>query len=417
MRQTLIWQIALRYLRGKRSANAVPILSLISMVAIAVCSGAMLVMFSVFNGFDALVKDLYKAFSPDIKITVARGKFFPATAIDIAQVRKINGVQFAAPVIEDNALAGDEHDVSGTAGQHKFVTVVGVSNEYFKVNNIADFLVDGVDTIAQQNLHTAIAGIRVAKDLGVDIGNDFSSIVLYCLNPDVRNPEADPANAFQSLKLHPAGIFEVQAEFDDKYILAPIAAVQELLHATGKYSSIQIKADSTKVDDVKRQLQHMLGKGYNVETRYEQNKTLYAIMGGEKWAVYVILLFVLMIASFNMVGALSMLIIEKTKDIAILRAMGATASTIRKIFLMEGILWSGVGGLVGIALGTIICVIQQQFKVIKLAEGFAVDAYPVKLILSDVLLVFTTILVIGLTVSWYPAMRATKTVDSGLKSS
>ena len=118
-----------------------------------------------------------------------------------------------------------------------------------------------------------------------------------------------------------------------------------------------------------------------------------------------------------MVGALSMLIIEKTKDIAILRAMGATASTIRKIFLMEGILWSGVGGLVGIALGTIICVIQQQFKVIKLAEGFAVDAYPVKLILSDVLLVFTTILVIGLTVSWYPAMRATKTVDSGLKSS
>ena len=417
MQQLLIWQIAFRYLRGKRSANAVPILSRISMVAIAVCSGAMLVMFSVFNGFDGLVKDLYKAFCPDIKITVARGKFFASGAVDLNQIRKIKGVQYVAPVIEDNALAADEHDVSGGTGQHKFVTVVGVGTEYFKVNNISDFVVQGVDTLSVQKLHTAIAGIRVAKDLGVDIGNDFSGIMLYCLNPEVTNPEADPANAFQSLKVHTIGVFDVQAEFDDKYILAPISPVQELLHATGKYSSIQIKADSTEIESVKKQLQQLLGDSFKVETRYEQNKTLYMMMGGEKWAIYIILLFVLVIASFNMIGALSMLAIEKKKDMGILKAMGAADSAIRKIFLIEGVLWSVVGALSGICVGSIICVIQQQFKVIKLAEGFAVDAYPVRFLFSDVILVFTTIVAIGVVVSMYPAMRATKTVESGLKSS
>ena len=141
------------------------------------------------------------------------------------------------------------------------------------------------------------------------------------------------------------------------------------------------------------------------------------MMGGEKWAIYIILLFVLVIASFNMIGALSMLAIEKKKDMGILKAMGAADSAIRKIFLIEGVLWSVVGALSGICVGSIICVIQQQFKVIKLAEGFAVDAYPVRFLFSDVILVFTTIVAIGVVVSMYPAMRATKTVESGLKSS
>ena len=417
MQQLFVWQIALRYLRGKRSANAVPILSRISMVAIAVCSGAMLVMFSVFNGFDSLVKDLYKAFSPDIKISVARGKFFPSNAINFEQLRKVKGIQFVAPVIEDNALAGDEHEVAGgSGGQHKFVTVKGINNDYFKVNNVGDFIVQGVDTIADNVRPTAILGSKVGQALRADVANDFNNIMLYCLNPEVTNPEADPANAFQSIKLHPVGIFDVQGEFDDKYILAPIVQVQELFHAQGKYSSIEIKTDSTETDNIKKQLKDMLGPAYKVESRFEQNNTLYMMMGGEKKAIYVILLFVLLVASFNMIGALSMLVIEKQKDIAILRAMGATTSAIRTIFLFEGVLWSGLGALSGIVLGSLICIIQQQFKIIKMADSFAVEAFPVKLLLPDVLIVFVTIIIIGVLVSWYPSMRASKTVEAGLKS-
>jgi len=408
MDKTLIWQLALRYLRGKRSANAVPILSRISMVAIAVSSGAMIIIFSVFNGLESVVKDLYKSFYPDIKISVVRGKFFPMADTRFTAIKQIPGVSNITPVIEDNVFAVNRD-------QQKVITLKGIENGYFKVNDIRPYIIEGDDSVSAGSPYTAIAGLRTMNELGADV-NTMSYIVLNYGNPEVTDPNANPLSAFESLRLHPAGVFKIGDEFDDKYVLAPLSLVQELFHQKGKYSSIEISADPVAIKDIKKQLEQMLGKAFAVETRYEQNKTLFMVMGAEKWAVYAILLLVLLIASFNMVGALSMLVLEKQKDIAILKAMGALPSTIRKIFLLEGMLWSLAGGIAGILLGCIICLIQLRFGIIKMGGSFLVDAFPVEIQFRDIFLDIVTIMAVGLLTSWYPAIRATKAVDPTLKS-
>jgi lipoprotein-releasing system permease protein len=405
----LVRQLAFRYLRGKRSANAVPILSRISMVAIAVSSAAMIIVFSVFNGLEFLVKDLYNSFYPDIKISAARGKFFGMDAAKLAAIKQVSGVRNITTVIEDNVFA-DNH------GQQKVITLKGIDRNYFNVNDIKQYIVQGADSVSQGRPYTAIAGQHIANELGADVNNVFSSIELFYPNPAITNPEADPLNAYQSLKLHPAGTFQMQDEFDSKYVLAPLTLAQELFHEKGRYSSVEISADPGSADKIKERLQHLLGPGWKTETRFEQNRTLYMVMGAEKWAIYAILILVLLIASFNMVGALSMLVLEKRKDIAILRTMGAESGTIRKIFLLEGALWSLTGGLAGIILGCAVCLAQQRYGFIKLSGAFLVDAWPVRLQMQDIALVMATILLVGLLASLYPSFRSTNTVDPSLKS-
>jgi len=416
MNQRLIWQLAVRYLRGKGSANAVPVLSRISMVAIAVGSAAMIIMFSVFNGLEFLIKDSYKAFYPDIKISAAKGKFFSKDLVDIEKIKQISGVHAVAPVIEDDALAGNENEFAVSATQQKIITVKGIANNYFKVNEVAKYVDQGgTDSVSDQQPYTGIVGVELSHVLGADVDNTFSNIMLYYVNPELKNPESDPANAFQTLKIHPAATFSVMGEFDDKYLLAPLSLVQELFHAEGKYSSLELRVDKNSVQSVKMELAKMLGKNFKVQTRFEQNQTLYMVMGGEKWAIYAILLFVLIIASFNMVGGLSMLVLEKQKDIAILQAMGSTSSAIRAVFLLEGVLWACVGGFVGLCLGSLVCLLQEKFEFIKL-QGMIVDAYPVKLTIMDMLLVIATIIAVGFMAALYPSYRAMKTADVSLKS-
>ena len=409
MDRTLIWQLASRYMRGKRSANAVPILSRISMVAIAVCSAAMIIIFSAFNGLETLAKDTYKAFYPDLRISVIKGKFFDADSSKLNAIKELNGVQHISMVIEDNVLA---NDIDNT--QMKALTLKGIDAKYFDVNDTKQYIVKGADSVSLKH-HTAIAGFKIYNELGLDVNFIDSKIVLYYLNPTVTNPEADPTSAYQELQLHPDGVFKVEDEFDDKYVLAPLPLVQELFHEPGKYSSIEISTAPGYAEKIKLHLQQLFGNAYKVETRYEQNRTMYSVMAGEKWGVYAILLLVLLIASFNMVGALSMMVIEKQKDIAILKAMGANPAAIRKIFLLEGVLWSLTGGVAGILFGLMICLSQEKFNIIKLQGSFLVSTYPVQINPSDILLVICTILVVGVLASWYPATRSTRTVDPSLK--
>lgn len=412
----LTWKIAARYFRGKGTANAVPLLSRISMVAIAVCSAAMVIVFSVFNGLDGLVRAQYKTFCPDIKISAARGKFFNSTAVDVSKLAQVQGVQHISPVIEDNALASDEDAVNGGSGQQKVVMVKGVENRYMLTNELAATIIEGVDTVSASKPYTAIMGRGVADGLRMGGEGAFNYIELYYANPAVLNPESDPLNAVTSLSLHPSGIFELNNEFDDKYIFAPIELVQEFFNAKNQYSAIEITADSTRIPEVKAAITKQLGGKWKVEDIIDQNKSLFMVMGGEKWIIYMILLFVLLIASFNMVGALSMLAVTKKKDVAILNAMGASSGLIRSIFLFEGALWSVTGGLIGVALGITLCLLQQQYGFVKMDVSFMVDAFPVKLKMADVTLILSTIICIGLLAAWYPAIRAARITTQNLRS-
>lgn len=404
----LIQKLALKYLLGGKSLNAVPILSRISMIAIAVGSCAMIVLFSVFNGFDGLIKELYKAFYPEIKITTTRGKFFSLTPDTMDSIRHLDGVMQMTRVLEDNVLLSNGED-------QQVARLKGVDKQYTEVNNLAQYMYDGnADINEGRHQENAIVGLHLANKLGLDVHNAFSWFTVYYPNTAAANL----TTAFHSLLLRPTGIFRVQDEFDDTYVLASLNAVQELFAQPGKMSSLEISLlEGADPHRVKRNLQTILGDAYRVETRYEQNKTLYMVMQAEKWAVYAILVLVLWIASFNMTGALTMLVLEKQKDISILKAMGAEAATLRKLFITEGVLWSFLGGLLGIITGTLLCWGQQKFHWVTLEGAFIIDAYPVTLRFGDCLIVICTVVVIGLLASVFPARKAAKTAGVSLSIS
>lgn len=405
----LVRHLAWRYLRGKRGANIVPILSRISMVAIAVGSCAMIVLFSIFNGFESLIKDLYKAFYPEIKITAEKGKFFAIDEQKYVSLQSIDGIAAVTKVIEDNVLlnANDEQQVA---------TLKGIESDYRSVNDLRPYLYDGVDSVTENPIPTAIIGLQTANHLGIDIRNVFSRLSVYYPNAEAENLSLNPQSAFQNLQLQPEGIFRIQDEFDSRYILAPFHRVQELFLQPDKYSSIEIALTGGDPEAVKQNIRRLLGNAYRVETRYEQNKTLYMVMQSEKWAVYGILVLVLLIASFNMVGALTLLVLEKQKDIAILKAMGAANGTIRSLFITEGVLWALMGGGIGMVAGGLFCWGQQHFHWIKLQGAFIIDAYPVDMQWTDFVVVLLTVVVVALLASWYPAVRATRAQDPSLKS-
>lgn len=409
----LIRQLAWRYLRGKRSANAVPVLSRISMVAIGVGACAMIILFSVFNGFEGLVKDLYKAFYPELKITAAKGKFYRLDDKAWQELNEIQGVCAVSRVIEDIVLLNSSSD------QKRVATIKGVDAQYFKVNNVAPYVTEGECKLAVAPVQTAIAGSQLLAQLGLDVNNVFSVMEVFYPNPKATPAEVmqSPDKAFRSIRLRPDGSFTVQDDFDGKYVLADIGLVQGLLQEEGKYSSVEIAVKKgADINDVKEKIVQALGTGYLVQTRFEQNKTLYMIMRSEKWAVYGILVLVLMIAAFNMVGALSLLVLEKQKDIGILKAMGAGNSQISRLFLAEGALWALLGGGTGLLLGLLVCLGQMQFGWIKLGGSFIIEAYPVRLQLTDFIVVLVTILAIGLLAAWFPAARAARVSGISLKS-
>lgn len=407
----LIRQLAWRYLRGKRSANAVPVLSRISMVAIGVGAGAMIILLSVFNGFEGLVKDLYKAFYPDLKVTAAKGKFFKLDDARWQQLTAIKGVTVASRVLEDNVL------LNSTSDEKRVASLKGIDENYFKVNDINTYVTEGECKVATHPVQTAVVGSQLLAQLGLQVNNVFNEVAAYYPNPKATPGEImqSPDQAFRTLRLRPDGSFTIQDEFDSKYILADISLVQQLVQEPGKYSSIELLLNRND-DDVKADVESLLGKDYIVQTRFEQNKSLYMIMRSEKWAVFGILVLVLMIAAFNMVGALSLLVMEKQKDIGILKAMGASNSQVSKLFLMEGALWALIGGGTGLLLGLLICLGQLQFGWIKLGGSFIIEAYPVRLQFADFLVVIGTILSIGLLAAWFPAVRATRIEGLSLKS-
>ncbi|NLR61563.1 ABC transporter permease [Chitinophaga polysaccharea] len=397
----MVWQFASRYFRAKKSTNAINIIAWVSVVAIAVGAGALIVILSVFNGFEGLVKSLYSSFYPSIKIAPATGKTILLTADQLQKISAVPGVAHYSQVIEEKAVLryGDEPTIA---------VLKGVDSGYNNVTDVKSHIVRGRFDTGDSVAYRAILGLELEGALGVDVVHSLAPVTVYLPRRNVST-FVTPEDALNNGVLYPTGTFAIQQEFNSKYVITNIEFLRKLLEwGDHEMSALEISTPAG-VDEklLKQRLQVLLGKDYKVQTRYEQNQSLYAIMQTEKWAVYVILSFIMIIAAFNMIGSLYMLVIEKQKDITILKAMGARKSLIMRIFLAEGLIIAGIGTLLGLGLGIGFCLLQQQFGIIKLeGTSFLVDAYPVSMHAADFLLVFVTIMIIGLAASWYPARRA-----------
>ncbi|MCW3462782.1 FtsX-like permease family protein [Chitinophaga nivalis] len=397
----MIWQFASRYFRAKKSTNAINIIAWVSVVAIAVGTGALIVILSVFNGFEGLVKSLYSSFYPAIKVAPATGKTILLTPAQLAQIAEVPGVIHYSQVVEEKAVLryGDEPTIA---------VLKGVDSHYNEVTDVKNKVVRGRFDIGDTTTYRAVLGLELEGALGVDVVHGIAPVTVYVPRRKV-NAFVTPEDALNNGVLYPAGTFAIQQEFNSKYVITHIDFLRNLLDLRkDEMSALEIAVrPGTDEATLRQRLQRLLGAGYKVQTRYEQNQSLYAIMQTEKWAVYVILSFIMVIAAFNMIGSLYMLVIEKQKDITILKAMGARKSLIMRIFLAEGLIIAGIGALLGFAIGTGFCLLQQHFGIIKLeGTSFLVEAYPVSMQPGDFVLVFITIIIIGLAASWYPARRA-----------
>jgi lipoprotein-releasing system permease protein len=397
----MVWQFASRYFRAKKSTNAINIIAWVSVVAIAVGAGALIVILSVFNGFEGLVKSLYSSFYPAIKIAPASGKTIILTPAQLQQISAVPGVAHFSEVIEEKAVLryGDEPTIA---------VLKGVDSGYNNVTDVKSNIVRGRFDTGDSVAYRAVLGLELEGALGVDVVHSLAPVTVYLPRRNV-NAFVTPEDALNNGVLYPTGTFAIQQEFNSKYVITNIEFLRKLLElGDDEMSALEIGSRAGVNEKLlKGKLEQLLGKGYKVQTRYEQNQSLYAIMQTEKWAVYVILSFIMIIAAFNMIGSLYMLVIEKQKDITILKAMGARKSLIMRIFLAEGLIIAGIGTVVGFGLGISFCLLQQRFGIIKLeGTSFLVDAYPVSMHAADFLLVFVTIMVIGVAASWYPARRA-----------
>ena len=396
----MIWQFASRYFRAKKSTNAINIIAWVSVVAIGVGAGALIVILSVFNGFEGLVKSLYSSFYPSVKVSPVTGKTILLSPAQLKQIAAVNGVAHYSAVIEEKAVMqfGEEKTIA---------TLKGVDSHYNEVTRVKEKVVRGRFDTGDENAYRAVLGVELESALGVDVERSMVPVDVYV--PRRSAGGLLPNEALNSSYLYPAGAFAIQQEFNSKYVITHIDFMRKLLElGPNEMSALEIAtANGTEDMVLKHRLEQLLGPQFKVQTRYEQNQALYAIMQTEKWAVYVILSFILIIAAFNMIGSLSMLVIEKQKDITILKAMGARQQLIMKIFLAEGLIIAGIGAGLGFGLGALVCWIQQQFGIIKLeGTSFLVDAYPVSMHPMDFVLVSITIIVIGIGASWYPARRA-----------
>jgi lipoprotein-releasing system permease protein len=369
------------------------------MTAIAVGSAALIIVLSVFNGFEDLVKGLYADFYADMRIVPAQGKTFHLSGSRVQQIKNTKGVAIISFVAEEKAVLN--------AALQTIVSIKGVDEQYTSINkiNTPKHIPRGkfeLGTITEPKL---IVGAGIENAAGVDVEKGLYPATIYLPNRQAARLIADDGlNAFS---VKPVGTFMVQQDFDNKYVFSNLAFVKYMLNmATDEYSAVEMKI-SGDPNTVKKLLQSQLGNTFLVETRYEQNRSLYAVMQVEKWVIYGILSLILVVAAFNMIGALTMLVLEKQKDIAVLKAMGASDQTVQRIFLSEGILLAGLGGGGGIILASIICWLQIKFKLIKLGGNtFIIDYYPVKLVAGDFILVVVTIAIIAIIASWIPSHKA-----------
>lgn len=388
--------IAKRYLVAKKSHNAINIIAAISLAGIAVGTMALIVVLSVFNGFDNVVKSLINSFNPDIKIILTEGKSFAADEALLDRIASVKGVASLATVLEDKALL--RYDERQT-----IAIVKGVSREYADVSGIDSMIVEGDFVLNSNGQPLAIIGKGIDIFLNV-ILNSPRQMGIY-VPRRTGKVSLEPESAVNRKYLNVAGVFLIEQDYDSKYILVPLAFAQDLFEYPGKLNAIEIRLEkNANLQSVQQQIGLIMGENFRVQNRYQQNEVFYKTMQMEKWAIFLILIFILMVASFNVIGTLTMLILEKKTDILTLRNMGASVSLINRIFLFEGWLVSVIGAVIGLAAGLLICWLQITFKLIRLQGSgtFIIDAYPVLIKPFDIAAVAVAVIIIGFLAAWFP---------------
>jgi lipoprotein-releasing system permease protein len=391
---------ARRYLFAKRSTNAINIITGISVLGIAIGTAALILVLSVFNGFEDLLSGLFGYFNPEIKVTPLKGKTWDMDSIALGRIRALPGVLYASESLEEIAFFEYE-------GSQDFGMLKGVDSTFAKVNGIDSTIREGIYKFTEEDRNYAVLGAGMRNKLSINVNNPLAAMLIYM---PLEKQTAALDKPFKTRIAYPAGTFAIQQEFDNQYILVDLKFARELLgDTTHKVSSLELKCKKgANIAAVKQEIQKIMGDGFILKDRYEQNEAFFKVMKLEKFMGFAIASLMLILMAFNMVGALWMIVLDKQKDISILKSMGADNNTLRNIFLTEGMFLTLMGMLIGFVAGIGIYYGQKTFGWVTIPQGFLVDSYPIALRVSDFLPVILTVLSIGLIASLAPALKAAR---------
>ena len=396
-------KFAWRYFKAKKSTNAINIISWVTAGVIAFSTMCQVLVLSVFNGFEDLVKSLYSNFYADIKVVPVKGKTIFLNQSQLNQIHQLPGVKGISLDVEEKALLQNGE-------QQTVVLLKGVDAHYERVSGVPQKMFHGDFNTGTVDDPKLVLGSGIESAIGVQAGRNLFPITIF-LPKKTNQPNVNPLSALSEGNATTAGSFSIQQDFDNKYVITNLDFVkQQMNYQPDEFSALEISLSNPEQSgEFTKTLQSSLGDQYKVLTKYQQNTSLYNSMRLEKWFIYAVLTLILIIAAFNMVGALTMLVLEKRKDISVLQALGADTSLVKKIFLSEGILLAVTGAGTGIILALIIAFLQLKFHLIKLAgTSFLIDYFPVKLVITDFILVVFTSLVIAFLASWFPAKKASQ---------
>jgi lipoprotein-releasing system permease protein len=396
---------AWRYFKAKKSTNAINIISWVTAGVIAFSTMCQVLVLSVFNGFEDLVKSLYSNFYAEVRIVPAKGKTLTLTAEQTLAIKNFTGVKSISLIVEEKALLQN--------GELQTVVFLkGVDDNYSNVSGVPAKMQNGNFKTGDAENPLLILGSGIENAIGVEADKSLLPLTVF-LPKKITVKSADILASLSEGNANTSGSFAIQQDFDNKYVITNIDFVkQQMNYGENEFSAVEISlSDPSITDEITKLMQKLLGKSYNVQTKYQQNTSLYNSMRLEKWAIYAVLTLILILAAFNMISALTMLVLEKKKDISVLQSLGADKGLIKKIFLSEGLLLALTGSVIGIFLAIIICVLQIKFKLVRLqGNSFLIDYFPVKLIAADILLVTATVFLIAFIAAWLPAKKAARQV-------
>ena len=371
------------------------------MIAIAFTTAALVIILSAMNGLTDVVSNLYNTLEPDLKITTTKGKYFVANNSLLAQIKNINGVLLISQSLTDKALIKNNE-------QQVLATVKGVDEQFDRITNIKKSIYEGIYALNDTTGNRIIIGKGIANQIQLNMSSFVNDVSL--LSPTRgKTSSLNPQDNLNQIYCNASGIFSLNDEFDFEYVFVNRKTANALFEANNRINALEIACAEGKTEEVQMALQKKIGNEFTIKNRYQANDVLFKSLETEKVATFFILAFILIIATFNMIGALTMLIIEKKKDIKTLYNMGASMATIRNIFMREGFLITGIGAIIGLTIGLVVCLLQIKFHLVKFGNEFIVPYYPIKLMLKDFVWILSLIMLIGFFAALYPVRVFTKT--------